>query len=145
VGEDASWEEDLRKIYAETHTIAVVGASNEPDKSAHIIPAYLKEQGFRIIPVNPRGGTILGEPAVVSLAKVTEPIDVVEVFRPPEEGPDIARQAAAAGAGVLWFQPGTGSEEAADIAQDAGLLVVMEACMGTMHGYLGLGPGPPEP
>ena len=136
--------EDLRRIYAVTRTIAVVGASGDPDKPAHTIPRYLQSQGYRVIPVNPRGGTILGAPALPSLIEIDEPVDVVDVFRPAEEGPDIARQAARIGATVIWFQPGTQSAEASRAAASAGLQVVTRYCIGAAHGMLGLGPGPDD-
>jgi uncharacterized protein len=131
-------EETLRRIYAETKTIAVVGASNDEEKPAHQIPAYLQGQNYRIIPVNPKGGEILGEPAAESLSAIGEPVDVVDVFRPSEEAPAIAREAVAIGANVLWLQEGIYSEEAARIAGEAGLTVVMDRCMGATHRALGL-------
>jgi uncharacterized protein len=134
--------DELVQIYADTRVIAVVGASNDPSKPGRNIPTYLKSQGFRIIPVNPRGGEIIGEQAYASLRDIPEPVDVVEVFRPAEEAPDIARDAVAIGAKVLWLQSGIASEEAAAIAEEAGLKVVMDRCMGVTHGQLGLGPGP---
>jgi predicted CoA-binding protein len=135
--------EQLRRLYETTRTIAVVGASAREGRPGNRIPRYLQGQGYRIVPVNPRGGTILGEPAVRSLADIEGPVDVVEVFRPPEEAETIARQAIAIGAPVLWFQPGTNSAAGVRQAEDAGLTVVRELCMGTTHGALGLGPGPP--
>jgi predicted CoA-binding protein len=135
-------DDELRRIYEETKTIAVVGASNDEAKDAHKIPRYLQQQGFRIIPVNPRGGEILGERAYASLADVDVPVDVVDVFRPSEETPGIARDAAKVGAKVLWLQLGIESEEAARIAQDGGVLPIMNMCMGATHRRLGLGPGP---
>lgn len=139
---DAPLQERLLRIYAETKTIAVVGASADPSKPAHRIPRYLQSQGYRIRPVNPRGGEILGEPVARSLAEVDGPVDVVEVFRPAEEAPRIAREAVEAGAKVLWLQAGISSEEARRVAEAAGLTVVMDRCMGEAHGELGLGPGP---
>ncbi|HEY2960112.1 MAG TPA: CoA-binding protein [Actinomycetota bacterium] len=139
---DAPLQERLLRIYAETKTIAVVGASADPSKPAHRIPRYLQSQGYRIRPVNPRGGEILGEPVARSLAEVDGPVDVVEVFRPAEEAPRIAREAVEAGAKVLWLQTGISSEEARRVAEAAGLTVVMDRCMGEAHGELGLGPGP---
>lgn len=130
----------LREIYAETETIAVVGASDDPEKASHTVPEYLQSMGYRIIPVNPRGGEILGEQAVASLDDVDGPIDVVQVFRPPREVPKIAEEAAAAGAKVLWTQPGIVSEEGAAIAASQGLTVVMDICMRATHLLLGLGP-----
>jgi predicted CoA-binding protein len=134
--------ETLLRIYDETEAIAVVGASNTEGKPGHDIPRYLQSQGYRIVPVNPRGGEILGERSYPSLREVEEHVEVVDVFRPPEEAEGIARDAVAAGAGVLWFQPGTHTDEAVSLAQDAGLAVVTRRCMGTTHGWLGLGPGP---
>jgi uncharacterized protein len=139
---DASLREQLARVFAETATIAVVGASGDPAKPAHRIPRYLKGQGYRVVPVNPRGGELLGEPVARSLAEVDGPVDVVEVFRPAAEAPRIAREAVGAGAKVLWLQLGIESEEAERLASAAGLTVVMDRCMGEAHRELGLGPGP---
>jgi uncharacterized protein len=139
---DPALREQLLRIYADTKTIAVVGASADPSKPAHQIPRYLQSQGYRILPVNPRGGELLGEAVARSLAEVDGPVDVVDVFRPAEEAPGIARQAIAVGARVLWLQLGIESEEAKRLAEAAGLTVVMNRCMGAAHGELGLGPGP---
>ncbi len=142
---EASLREKLLRIYAETKTIAVVGASADESKAAHQIPRYLQSQGYRIIPVNPRGGEVLGEPVFRSLADIDVPVDVVDVFRPAQEAPAIARQAIAIGAKVLWLQIGIESEEARQLAEAAGLTVIMNRCMGETHGELGLGPGPDRP
>jgi predicted CoA-binding protein len=135
-------EEELRRIYAETKTIAVVGASGDPSKPGHEIPRYLQGQGYRIIPVSPKGGELLGEQVVASLEEIEGPVDVVDVFRPPAESMAIAQAAAKLGAKVLWFQEGTDSDEAVEYAQNAGLTVIRGRCMGNTHGMLGLGPGP---
>jgi predicted CoA-binding protein len=134
--------DELRTIYEETKTIAVVGASGDERKAAHTIPRYLQRQGFRILPVNPKGGEILGEKVHQRLDDIEEPIDVVEVFRPSEETPDVARDAVRVGAKVLWLQEGIQSEEAEQIASQGGLKVVMNRCMGETHFQLRLGPGP---
>jgi len=134
--------DELRRIYAETKTIAVVGASPDPTKYANVVPEYLRSQGYRIIPVNPGHDEILGEKAYPTLLDIPEPVDVVEVFRPAEDAPEVATNAAAIGAKVLWLQLGIVSEEAGQIALDAGMTVVMDRCMGQMHAVLGLGPGP---
>jgi predicted CoA-binding protein len=139
---DVSLRERLVGIFAETKTIAVVGASADPSKPAHTIPRYLQRQGYRIVPVNPRGGELLGEPVARSLAEVDGPVDVVEVFRPAEEAPRIAREAVEVGAKVLWLQLGIVSQEARQVAEAAGLIVVMDRCMGETHAELGLGPDP---
>lgn len=134
--------DDIKKIYAETKTIAVVGASSDESKPSHRIPRYLQGQGYRIIPVSPKGGECLGEHVYSSLSEVDVPIDVVDVFRPSEEVPGIARDAVAKGAKVLWMQSGIASDEATEIAESAGLQVVEDRCMGATHRQLGLGPGP---
>jgi predicted CoA-binding protein len=139
---EPSKRDQLLRIYAETRTIAVVGASSDASKAGHRIPLYLQSQGYRILPVNPRGGQMLGERVYGSLAEIDVPVDVVDVFRPAEEAPDIARQAVAIGAKVLWLQEGIVSEEARRIGEAAGLVVIMDRCMGATHEFLGLGPGP---
>jgi len=126
-------DEQLVEIYRSTKTIAVVGASTNETKPAHKIPGYLQGAGFRIIPVNPAAGEILGEKAVDSLADITEAVDVVNVFRRAELAPQIASEAVSIGAGVLWLQAGIESIAAADIATTGGLNVVMDTCMGATH------------
>jgi predicted CoA-binding protein len=138
-------EDELKQIYADTKTIAVVGASGSEEKAAHTVPRYLQREGFRIIPVNPRGGEILGEKVYEKLADVPEEIDVVDVFRPSEETPAVAKDAVAVGAKALWLQEGISSDEAERIASEGGLKVVMDRCMGATHHRLlkhGEGPGP---
>lgn len=140
--EQRTTREILLRIYEETKTIAVVGASTAEGKPGHDIPQYLQSQGYRIIPVNPRGGEVLGERSYASLRDIDVPVDVVDVFRPAAEAEDVAREAIAIGAKTLWFQPGTHTEEAVALAREAGLTVVAKRCMGVTHGWLGLGPGP---
>jgi predicted CoA-binding protein len=138
-------EEELKRIYTDTKTIAVVGASGSEEKAAHYIPRYLQRQGYRVIPVNPRGGEILGEKVYEKLADVPDPIDVVDVFRPSEETPAVAKEAVAAGAKVLWLQEGISNDEAEQIASEGGLQVVVDLCMGATHHRLiknADGPGP---
>jgi uncharacterized protein len=142
---DASQRKELLDIYRATRTIAVVGASSTEEKPSHLIPLYLQSQGYRILPVNPHGGELFGEVVYRSLAEITVPVDVVDVFRPAQETPEIAREAIKIGAKVLWLQLGIESEEARHIAEAAGLTVIMNKCMGAMHGVLGLGPGPHAP
>lgn len=125
--------EEMLALYDRISTIATVGASTDPDKPAHSVPAYLIEQGYRIIPVNPFADEVLGIATVDSLDEIDEPVDLVQVFRPADEAPDIARQAVAIGAKALWLQLGIESDEAAEIAEAAGLTVVMNACMMAVH------------
>lgn len=114
-------------------TIAVVGCSTNPEKPANYVPKYLKEQGYRIIPINPFADEILGEKVYKSLEEVPDEIDVVLVFRPQEETPEIVRHAIDASAKAVWLQEGIKSDEAAGIAKDAGLLFVMDRCMLKVH------------
>jgi predicted CoA-binding protein len=119
-------------------TITVVGASDDPRKPAHYVPAHMQQHGWRVVPVNPRGGTILGEPAHRTLAEVGEHVEFVNVFRPSEQTPDVARQAVAAGAKALWLQLGIASDEARRIATDAGLLYVEDRCLLVEQRRLGI-------
>ena len=130
--------EELLRIYALPKTIAVIGASTAVGKPAHDIPRYLQSQGYRIVPVNPRGGEILGARAFPSLRDVDLPIDVVDVLRPPQEAEAVARDAVAIGAKILWFQPGTDSGEAVLAVANSGITIVTGRCMGVTHGLLGL-------
>ena len=119
-------------------TITVVGASVSPAKAAHSVPAYMQRHGWRIIPVNPHADEILGEPVYRTLAEVPEQVGLVDVFRPPWQAPDIARQAVAAGATALWLQLGIASAEARAIAEGAGLLYVEDRCLLIEQRRLGL-------
>ena len=133
---------NIRRLYEETSTIAVVGASPDPTKRAHVIPAYLQSQGFRILPVNPTHAEVLGERCYPTVLEVPDHVDVVDVFRPADEAPGIARAAVTIGARALWLQVGIVSDEAEQIARDAGLVFVEDHCIGQMHAMAGLGPGP---
>jgi predicted CoA-binding protein len=134
-------DEELRRIFREVGTIAVVGASMHDHKPSHNVARYLQEQGYRIVPVNPvrhaspscPSGEILGEKVYRRLEDVDVPFDAVEVFRPPAEAETVARSAVACGARVLWFQLGTHTDEAVCFAREAGLLVVFERCMMPEH------------
>lgn len=121
-----------RDILARSRTIAVVGASRQPDKAGHDIPAELRRFGFRIVPVNPNaaGTTLFGEVVRASLLEVDGPVDLVDVFRPAADAPEIARQAAAIGARALWLQSGIVSPEARRIAAEAGMDYVEDRCTG---------------
>ena len=121
-------DETVDRILRTYDTITVVGASAAPQKAAHYVPAHMQARGWRIVPVNPRGGTILGEPVHTSLADAPKP-GLVNVFRPSAPTPEVARQAVAAGATALWLQLGIASDEARRIAEDAGLLYVEDRCL----------------
>lgn len=130
--------EQLVHVYESSQTIAVVGASDDPAKHSHSIPEYLMTQGYTVIPVNGHGGEVLGEQAYASLRDIDSPVDIVDVFRPANEIPDIARDAVAIGARVLWLQQGIVSEEGRRIATDNGLVFVENICIGATHAILGL-------
>lgn len=119
-----------RAVLEQATTIAVVGMSTDEDKASHTVPISLREAGYRIIPVHPDADEIAGEQAYASLLEVPDHVDVVEVFRPAEEAPAIARQAAQIEADALWLQLGISSDEARRIAEEAGLDYVENACMG---------------
>jgi uncharacterized protein len=119
----------VERILTSYDTITVVGASRAGYKAAHSVPAHMQRHGWRIVPVNPYAGKILGEQVYRKLADVPEQVGLVDVFRPSEQTPDIARQAVAAGATALWLQLGIVSAEARAIAEDAGLLYVEDRCL----------------
>lgn len=120
------------EILETARTIAVVGASRDPDKAGGSVPAGLQHRGFRIIPVNPYAETLFGERVYRSLLDIPEKVDLVDVFRPAEDAPEIARQAAAIGAGALWLQLDIRSDEARRIAADAGMDYVEDECTGVV-------------
>ena len=122
---------ELRSILGEARTVAVVGLSSNPSRPSYEIAEYLQSKGYRIVPVNPNETEVLGEPVYPTLADIPEDIevDVVDVFRRAEQTPDVAQQAVARGAKVLWLQEGILNDEARQIGEAAGLSVVMGVCM----------------
>jgi predicted CoA-binding protein len=128
----------VERILTGYDTITVVGASASAIKAAHSVPAWMQRHGWRIIPVNPRGGEILGQRVYRSLADIPGPVGLVDVFRPSAEAADVARQAVAAGATALWLQLGIASAEARAIAAQAGLLYVQDRCLSIEQRRLGL-------
>lgn len=131
-------EDELHKILTTSKTIAVVGLSNKPDRPSHEIASYLKEHGYRVIPVNPTIKDALGEKAYASLKDIPGRIDIVQIFRRPEEVPAVVDEAIFIGAKVVWMQPGAENEEAAAKAESAGLQAVVGACMRSVHRSLQL-------
>lgn len=127
----------IRGILARSKTVAIVGLSSEPQKASHFVATYLQRAGYRVIPVNPRGGTILGETVYPTLAAVPEPIDLVVVFRPGHETMAVAEQAIAVGAPRIWFQLRIPAKAAAERAAQAGLEVVLDKCVKMEHGRWG--------
>ena len=119
----------LRRILREAKTVAIVGLSANWYRPSFFAAKYLIDHGYRVIPVTPAYEEVLGERCVPSLSELAEPPDIVDCFRRAEEIPAIAEQAVAVGAKVLWMQLGIANEEAARIARDGGLEVVMDRCM----------------
>jgi predicted CoA-binding protein len=123
-------DQELKQLLTDATTIAIVGASSNPEKASYGIMRKLQRAGYRVIPVNPRETEILGERSYPSLVDVPERIDIVDVFRRAEDTPGIADEAATIGARALWLQSGISSEEAAERATKGGLVTVMDACIG---------------
>jgi predicted CoA-binding protein len=127
---------EIRALLTAATTIAMVGASANPDKASHGIMQKLQHVGYKVIPVNPRETEVLGERSYPSLLDIPERVDIVDVFRRGEDTPAIADEAVAIGAKALWLQTGIESEEAAARATAGGLMVVMDACIGATHAML---------
>jgi predicted CoA-binding protein len=124
-------ERELRSLLGEARVVAVVGISSKPWRPSHEVASYLQEHGYRIVPVNPNEEEVLGEQAYATLLDIPQDlhVDVVDVFRRAEHTQEVARDAVAIGARVLWLQEGIVSDEAARIAADGGLEVIMGVCM----------------
>jgi uncharacterized protein len=141
-------DEGLRRILREARTVAVLGAKAEPSAPAHFVPAYLLDRGYRILPVNPRlaGRPLFGVPVVATLAELTEPVDVVEVFRRPKYLPGHAEEILAMPSrpAVVWLQLGIRHDGAAERLARGGLRVVQDRCMMPEHRRL-LRPAPASP
>ena len=129
-------DEAIRQMLTGATTIALVGASSNPDKASYGIMQKLQHDGYRVIPVNPRETDVLGERAYASLLDIPDKVDIVDVFRRAEDTPPIADEAVKVGAKALWLQTGIVSEDAAARAEAGGLTVVMDACIGAMHSML---------
>lgn len=121
------------KILNSSRTIAVVGLSSKPDRTSYKVASYLKEEGYTIIPVNPTEKNILGEICYPDLTSIPGPVDVVDIFRRPEGVPPIVEEAIRIGARAVWMQEGVINQEAANRAEQAGLMVVMDRCMRKEH------------
>jgi predicted CoA-binding protein len=126
-------DDELKKILTDAKTIAMVGASSNPEKPSHQIMKRLLDAGYHVIPVNPKETEVLGQKAVGALGDITEQVDIVDVFRKSEDTPPIADEAVKLGAKVLWLQLGVSNEDAAIRAIDGGLEVVMDKCIGATH------------
>lgn len=128
-------EEEIKEILAKCKNVAVVGISPKEDRPSYGVASYLQSKGYRILPVRPDGDTLLGEKIYSSLTEIPREIeiDVVDIFRRPEDVPPIVEDAIRRGAKVVWMQEGISHEEAAARARGAGLKVVMDRCMKKDH------------
>jgi predicted CoA-binding protein len=121
--------DEIKQLLLNARNIAVVGLSDNPERTSHQVAKAMQQKGYRIIPVNPNAERILGETCYPSLRDIPEPVDIVNVFRRSEYVVPIAEEAAAIGAKVFWLQQGIYNEEAAEIAAQGGLVVVMDRCI----------------
>jgi predicted CoA-binding protein len=131
------------RVLGASRTIAVVGFSADPAKPSHSAPMELVRRGFDVIPVNPTADEIAGIPVVRSLAEIDRHVDLVDVFRPAAETPEVARQAAAIGAGGVWLQLGIRSDEARAIAAEHGMAFVEDQCVAPISRRFDLHPPAP--
>jgi predicted CoA-binding protein len=129
-------DEDVKTLLTGANTIAIVGASSNPEKSSYGIMQRLQSVGYHVIPVNPRETEVLGEKSYPSLTDIPVPIDIVDVFRRAEDTPPIADEAVKIGAKAIWLQSGISNEDTAARAKAGGLAVVMDACLATAHALL---------
>jgi uncharacterized protein len=123
----------IDRILGESHTIAVVGLSNKPERASYDVAKYLQSHGYKIIPVNPMLTEVLGEKSYPNLVSVPEKIDVVDIFRKSDEVEPIVDEAVKKGAKVVWMQLGVVNDQAAQKAKAAGLEVIMDRCMKHEH------------
>jgi uncharacterized protein len=122
---------ELLKLLGDTQVVAVVGLSSKPERASYQVAAYLQRHGYRIVPVNPGETEVHGERAYATLLDIPDDVrvDVVDVFRRAEQTPEVAEQAVRIEARALWLQEGIVSEDAARIATEGGLDVIMGVCI----------------
>jgi predicted CoA-binding protein len=120
-------------ILAHYKTIAVVGLSSNPARPSYGVTEYMQSAGYHIIPVNPNETDVLGEPSYASLEEVPQKIEIVNIFRRPEDVPPVVDAAIRAAAKVIWMQLGIANQAAAEKARAAGITVVMDACLLIEH------------
>ncbi|MDX1377784.1 MAG: CoA-binding protein [Anaerolineales bacterium] len=136
------FEKAVKEVLESANTVASVGVSSNMEKESHWVVKYLKEKGYKIIPVNPTASEILGEKAYPSLSDIPDKVDIVQIFRKSEDVPPIVEEAIKIGAKVVWMQEGIVNKEAGQAAHEAGLFVVMDTCMRAAHQWLKIGPKP---
>ena len=129
---DSFTDDQIREILS-LNKITVVGMSQHPHKDAHVVPRYLAEQGYDIIPVNPNAEKILGRKSYPSISDVPEEIDIVEVFRPSDQVLPVVKEAIKKKPKVIWLQEGIHNIIAENLARNAGIKVVFNRCMLVEH------------
>ena len=137
-------DEGIRELLSSTKTIALVGASTNPQRASHAVMRYMMDRGYRVIPVNPNETEICGQKAYASVKDIPEPVDMVDIFRRSEDTDPIIDEAIAVGAKSIWLQLAIINEEGAKRAEAAGLKVVMDRCPAIDMPKLGMGPPNPH-
>lgn len=135
-GEKSASEKDVAELLNNSRTVAVVGISHKEERDSHKVAKYLKDHGYKVIPVNPRYKEVLGETCYPDLKSVPEHIDIVDIFRNIDAIPAIVDEAVEVKAGAVWMQLGLSHEAAAEKARCAGISVVMDRCMKIEHSRL---------
>ncbi|GKU78455.1 CoA-binding protein [Paenibacillus sp. L3-i20] len=121
--------EQIKEILSGSDVVAVVGLSDNPERVSYMVSEAMQAKGYTIIPVNPNAESILGQKSYATLAEIPVPVDIVNVFRRSEHTPPIAEEAVSIGAKTLWLQLGVSNDDAAKIAHDGGLTVIMDRCI----------------
>ncbi|MBN1930887.1 MAG: CoA-binding protein [Desulfobacterales bacterium] len=129
-------EKEIREILKNSSTIAVIGLSTQPDKASYRVAKYLKDQGYRIIPIHPNAQEILGEKVSASLDDIKEPVDIVDVFRKSEQILPHAKEAVRLKPKVFWMQLNIENQAAAELLVAAGINVIMNQCLMVQHKQL---------
>jgi predicted CoA-binding protein len=137
-------DQGIRELLETTRTIALVGASPNPQRASHAVMHYMMDRGYRVIPVNPNEKEILGQRVYATLQDIPEPVDMVDVFRTAEAAGPVCDEAIAIGAKSIWLQLGVINEAGAQRAEAAGLKVVMDRCPAIDMPRLGMGPANPH-
>lgn len=130
--------ETIRDLLHRARTVAIVGLSDKKERASNFVGSYLKSEGYKVIPVNPNLSEVLGEKSYPDLGSIPEPVDIVDIFRRPDEVMPIVKQAIEMKAKAIWMQLLIVNRDAARLAKDNGLIVVMDKCMKIEHGrYIG--------
>lgn len=124
----------IRRLLGDAKTIAIVGLSSEKTKASNMVASYLQDEGYRVIPVSPKGGEILGEKVYPDLKSIPDKVDIVDIFRPTSEVPGIVEDAIAIGAKAVWMQLRIIDLPSAEKALAAGLQAVVDRCVKMEHG-----------